>query len=57
MEGFCEKPVLENSVEFSGKQLCESIFAGLRPGTLLKKRFWHRFFPMNFMKILKDLFL
>ena len=24
--------------------------AGLRPATLLKKRLWHRYFPVNFVK-------
>ena len=28
-----------------------------RPATLLKKRFWHRCFPVNFAKFLKLLFL
>ena len=31
-------------------------FAGLRPATLLKKRLWHRCFPVNFVKFLKTLF-
>ena len=38
----------------------ESFFnkvAGLRPTTLLKKRLWHRCFPVNFAKFLKILFL
>ena len=33
----------------------ESLFnkaAGLRPATLLKKRLWHRCFPVNFAKFL-----
>ena len=30
---------------------------GLRPATLLKKRLWHRFFPMNFAKLLRTPFL
>ena len=29
---------------------------GLRPATLLKKRLWHRCFPVNFAKFLKALF-
>ena len=34
----------------------ESLFnkvAALRPATLLKKRLWHRYFPVNFVKSLK----
>ena len=31
--------------------------ASLRPETLLKKRLWHRCFPVNFVKFLKTLFL
>ena len=38
----------------------ESLFntvAGLRPATLLKKRFWHRYVPENFAKFLRTPFL
>ena len=31
--------------------------AGLRPATLLKKRLWHRCFPVNFAKFLRTIFL
>ena len=31
-------------------------FAGLRPATLFKKRPWHRYFPVNFVKFLRALF-
>ena len=31
--------------------------AGLRPVNLLKKRLWHRCFPMNFVKYLRTPFL
>ena len=31
--------------------------AGLRPATLLKKRLWHRCFPVNFVKLLRTPFL
>ena len=31
--------------------------AGLRPATLLKKRLWHRCFPVNFTKVLRIPFL
>ena len=30
--------------------------SGLRPATLLKKRLWHRCFPMNFVKFLRTAF-
>ena len=53
---FCRKDVLRNFVKFTGKHLCQSLFfnivAGLRPATLLKKRHWHRCFPVNFAKFL-----
>ena len=35
----------------------ESFFSGLSPATLLKKRLWHRYFPMNFAKFLETSFL
>ena len=48
---------LRNFVKFTGKHLCQSLFfnkvAGLRPATLLKKRLWHRCFPVNFAKFLR----
>ena len=47
--------ILQNSQE-----LCQSLFfnkvAGLRPATLLKKRLWHRHFPVNFVKFLRTPF-
>ena len=43
-----------------GKHLCQSLFfnkyADLRPATLLKKRLWHRCFPVNFVKFLRTPF-
>ena len=60
-EVFCKNGVLKNFAKFTEKQLCQSIFfnkvAGLRPATFLKKRFWHRCFPMIFAKFLRTLFL
>ena len=54
-EVFCKKGVLKNFAKFTGKHLCQSLFsnkvAGLRAATLLKKRFWHRCFPMNFVQL------
>ena len=53
--------VLRNFKKFTGKHLCQSLFfnkvAGLRPATLLKKRLWHRCFPVNFVKFLRTPFL
>ena len=55
------KCVLRNFAKFTGKHICQSLFfnkvAGLRPATLLKKRLWYRFFPLNFAKFLKIPFL
>ena len=55
-----KKNVLRNSAKFTGKHLCWSLFfnkvAGLRPASLLKKRFWHRCFPVNFAEFLRTCF-
>ena len=60
-EVFSKRGVLRNFAKFKGKHLCQSLFfikvAGLRPATLLKKRIWHRCFPMNFSKFLRIPFL
>ena len=49
-----------NFTKFTGKHLNQSLFfnkvAALRPETLLKKRLWHRCFPMNFLKFLRTPF-
>ena len=49
---FCTIGVLRNFAKFTGKDLCQSLFfrkvTGLRSATLLKKRLWHRSFPVNF---------
>ena len=56
------KGVLRNFVKFTGKHLCQSLFfdkvVGLRPATLLKKRLWHRCFPVSceFYEISKNTF-
>ena len=53
------KYVLRNFSKFTGKH--QSLFfnkvAGLRPATLLKKRLWHRCFPVSFVKFLRTPFL
>ena len=55
------KGVFRNFAKFTGKHLCQSLFlnkvAGLRPATLLKKRPWHRCFPVNFARFLRTPFL
>ena len=56
-----QKGVLRNLTKLTGKHLCQTLFfnkvAGLRPATLLKKRLWHRYFPVNFAKFLRTPFL
>ena len=52
-EVFYEKNVLKNWTKFTGKYLCQS----LRPAALLKKRLWHRCFPVNFVEFLRTPFL
>ena len=55
------KGVFKIFSKLAGKQLCLSLFynkvAGLNPATLLKKRLWHRCFPVNFEKFLRTPFL
>ena len=57
---FFKVVVLKNFAKFTGTSLYQSPFfnkvAGLRPATLLTKRFWHRCFPVNFAKSLRKLF-
>ena len=52
-EVFCKKGVLKNFTKFTGKHLCKSPFFNI---TLLKKRLWHRCFPVNFVKFLRTSF-
>ena len=53
--------VLKNFAKFTKKHLRQSLFlnkvAGLSPATLLKKRLWHRCFPVNFAGFLRTPFL
>ena len=53
-----EKDVLKNVVNFTGKNLCRSLFfnkvAGLRPAALLKMRLRHRCFYSGFCEIFKN---
>ena len=48
------KGVLKIFTKFTGKHLCQSFFW---PATLLKKKLWHRCFPVNFAKFLRTPFL
>ena len=52
-----KKVLLEISLKFTGKKLCQIFFynkvAGLRPATLSTKILWH---PMNFVKFLRTAF-
>ena len=54
----CKKVFFRNFTKFTGKHLYQSLFfnkvADLRPTTLLKKRLWHRCFPVNFVKFLLE---
>ena len=56
-----KKAVLRNFAKFTGKHLCQSLFfnkvASFTLATLLKKRLWHRCFPVNFAKFLRTPFL
>ena len=58
------KKVFLKISKLTGNALCHSLFfnkvAGLKlltPATLVKKRLWHRRFPVNFAKILRTPFL
>ena len=54
------KGILRNFEKFTGKHLCQVLFynkvAGSEHATLLKKRLWHRCFPINFAKFPKTSF-
>ena len=50
-----EKVFLEISQNSPVPEFLFNRVAGLRPATLLKKRFWYRSFPVNFAKFLKGL--
>ena len=56
-----KKDVLRIFAKFTGKQLCQILIfskvAGLRPATLLKRKLWHRCFPVTFAKFPRTPFL
>ena len=51
-----KKAIPKNFSKFTGKHLCQGLFfnkvAGLRPATSLRKKLWHRCFPVNFTKLI-----
>ena len=50
-----KKDVLENFAKFTEQRLFQSLFFN-KAATLLKKRLWHRCFPVNFAEFLRTLF-
>ena len=49
--------VLKNLAKFTGKHRCQILFFHKVAGpNLLKKRLWHRCFPVNFAKFLRTPF-
>ena len=56
-----KKGTLRKFTKFRRKHLSQGLFfnkvAGLRPATLLKKKLWHRCFPLNFATLLRTPFL
>ena len=57
-EVFCKKGVIRIFTKFTGKHMCQSHFS-IKLQTQacnLKKRLWHRCFPVNFAKFLKTPF-
>ena len=59
-EEFYKKGFLRNFGKFTGKHLCQSLLFnkvwGIRPAMLLKKKLWHRCFPVNYAKFLRSTF-
>ena len=57
----CRKGVLRIFTKLTGKHLCQGLVfnkvTGPRLATLLKKKLWHRRFPMNFAKFLRTPFI
>ena len=57
---FCKKWFLRYFAKFTGKHLCQSLFfnkvAGVSLKFYLKKRLWHRCFPVNLLNFWEHLF-
>ena len=59
-EMFCKKGVLRNFTKFIGKPLSQILLLTklqVQACNFIKKRLWHRCFPMNFVKFLRTPFL
>ena len=60
LEVFCQRSVLKDVAKFTGKHLRQNLFFNkvtvLRSATLVRKRPWHRCFPMNFTMFLRTSF-
>ena len=52
---FCKKGFIRNFTKFTGKHLCQSLFK-LGCSNFIKKRDWHRYFPVNFAQFLRTPF-
>ena len=50
------KNVVRNFAKFTGNHLCQVLFMS-GPKNLIKKRLWHRCFPVNVAKFLRTAFL
>ena len=55
-EVFYKKSNRENFAKFTRNPLCQSFVFSKVASTLLKKRLWHRCFPVNFAKFLRTPF-
>ena len=57
---FYKKAVFNNFAKFTGKHLCWNFFLinlqAFRLATLLKKKLQRRYFPVNFAKLLKNIY-
>ena len=49
--------VSQNPQQNTSARVCFNKVVGLRPAILIKKRLWHRCFPVNFVKFFGILFL
>ena len=57
-EVFSKKDVLRAFAKFTRKHLCQSLFTKLHASVcnFIKKKLWHRCFPVNFAKFLRTSF-
>ena len=54
-EGLSKKGALRNFAKFTAKHLYLSLFLNKVAGLFYFKRLWHRCFPVNFVKFLRNL--